>query len=98
MTHEEMKAVLRLLDAIGETAVDIFWGGDPGISDEERDSLSPEDFDRAYDEACLAYLAEMEWSENHWLYELHSIMADHYGKEMRKRLLQKELEEKRAVE
>ena len=98
MTHKEMKAVLHLLNAVGETATDIFWGNDPRITDNERNSLSPEDFDRAYDEACLAYLTELEWSESHWLYELNSIMADRYGNEVRKRLLQKELEEKGTVE
>ena len=95
MTPEETVAIKALLDskAVGEIAVDIFWGNNPGITDKERDSMKPEDFDGAYEEACWSYLTDLAWSENSWLDEMKGSMAQHYGEALRRRLLRKEAQQ-----
>lgn len=93
MTNKEKRRLLLFLEAMADTAVDIFWGGDPDITEEERDGLKREDYENAYRDACLEYIIELEETAVSWLTELYSPIGDKYGKHLKRRLLQNQLKD-----
>ena len=91
MTENEKKKLLELLEAMSETSVDIFWGGNPAITEKEKEDLTQGDYKTAYTDACLNYISELEETESSWLIELYSIIADKYGVNLKRRILGKQM-------
>ena len=99
LTKKEMLGVLKLLDAVGEIAIDIFWGDSPMISKEEQEAFTKEEYDAIWENAVLLVLADLCKDENNeWVSEITMNLSDHYGAEVWRHLLRKELKEAQREE
>lgn len=96
-TKQELRAAHNLLDAVAETAIDVFWGGDPNVSDEEAESLTSADYDAALEAAMISVLFELSVNED-WQASIMMLLSEQYGKEVWKRLMCKELAREEVTE
>ena len=96
ITPEEIKGILALLDGVSDTAIDVFWGNQIGITEEERDSFTVGDFNEAFSRAKYSTVLEIgrrkpneKINVNDWLSYITNMLAEFYGEELHKILLAK---------
>lgn len=90
MVLKEKKAVLAMLEAVSEIAIDMFHG-EVHLSEEERALLKDIDYENAYIEACLSYLTDLDAREQSWFTKMQNEMAYLYGQRLMERITMNEL-------
>lgn len=77
---EYYKPLYALFQSMGETAIDIYFGNSLELNKEELKELKPDDYTRAFNNACADLVARS--IEATWFQNLFNDLSEYYGNQL----------------